>query len=213
MQQAEIVEVFLQGAQVVAAAVGDRAVAEAWDLPSVLEDQRVGGLAGHLARGAVWVVDDYLDAGGPSGPVDFSCAGEYFATLAGAASPEDHHAIRERGARVAAAGHGELRRTLAQRLDALGPRLRSLEASHLIAVTGGRVMRLDDYLTTRIVEQVVHLDDLARSVGHPSWHLPPGAAEIALGVGVDIAVRRGGSTAMIRALYRRGWSEPVLPVL
>ena len=213
LPEVEIVEVFLQGAHVVAAAVGDPAVAEAWDVPSVLEDQRVGGLAGHLARGAVWVVADYLDAGLAAGPVDFSCAGEYFATLASAASPEDHHAIRQRGVQVAAAGHGELRRTLAQRLDALGPQLRSLETSHPITVAGGKIMRLGDYLTTRIVEQVVHLDDLARSVGHTSWPLPAAAAEVAIAVGADIAVRRSGSTAVIRALYRRGWSEPVLPVL
>jgi hypothetical protein len=74
-------------------------------------------------------------------------------------------------------------------------------------------MRLDDYLATRIVEQVVHLDDLARTVGHDGWVLPAGAAELAIDVGVDIAVRRGGSTAVIRALYRQGWSESVLPVL
>ena len=50
MPQTQIVEIFLQGAQVVGAAVGDLAVAEAWDRQSVLEDQRVGSLAGHLAR-------------------------------------------------------------------------------------------------------------------------------------------------------------------
>ena len=209
----EIVEVFLQGAQVVAAAVGDPAVVAAWDRPSVLEEQRVGGLAGHLARGAVWVVSDYLDGGVPGGPVDFSCAGEYFAALVSAASAEDHQAVRDRGAQVAAAGHEELRRTLDQRLEALGPRLRSLDVSHRIAVVGGKVMRLEDYLTTRIVEQVVHLDDLARSVGRTPWPLPAGAAEVAIAVGADIAVRRSGGAAVIRALYRRGWSEPVLPVL
>ena len=213
MSQAEIVEVFLQGAQVVAAALADPAVVAAWDLPSVLEEQRVGGLAGHLARGAVWVVSDYLDVGVPAGPVDFSCAGEYFVALASAASPEDHRAVRERGAQVAAAGHEELRRTLDQRLATLGPRLRSCEVRQQIAVIGGKVMRLDDYLTTRIVEQVVHLDDLARSVGCAPWPLPTRAAEVTVAVGADIAVRRSSSTAVIRALYRRGWSEAVLPVL
>ena len=213
MAAADVVEVFLEGAEVVAAAVGSAAVADAWDLPSVLEDQRVNGLAGHLARGGVWVVADYLDEGAPGATVDFSSAGEYFHGLLAAASPEDHEAIRRRGAEVAAAGHGALCRALRQRLDALAPRLRSLEAGHLVAVTGGKVMRLDDYLTTRIVEQVVHLDDLARSVDHDPWPLPPGAVDVAIAVGVDLARRRGGSTAVIRALYRRGWSGPVFPVL
>ncbi len=213
MPQADIVELFLEGAQVVAAAVAASVVADAWDLPSVLEDQRVGGLAGHLARGGVWVVADYLDGTVEGGTVDFSSAGEYFHVLLGAVSPEDHQAVRRRGADVAAAGHGELCRVLGQRLDALGPRLRSLEAGHLMAVLGGKVMRLDDYLTTRIVEQVVHLDDLARSVDHDPWPMPAGATDVAVAVGIDIARRQDGSTALIRALYRRGWSASVFPVL
>ncbi len=186
MSGPDVVEVFLEGAGVVAAAVGSSVVADAWDLPSVLEDQRVGGLAGHLARGGVWVVADYLDEGAPGATVDFSSAGEYFHGLLGDVSPEDHQAIRRRGAEVAAAGHGELCRALRQRLDALGPRLRSLEARHLIAVTGRKVMRLDDYLTTRIVEQVVHLDDLARSVDHDPWPMPAAATDVAIAVGIDI---------------------------
>ena len=213
MSPPDVIELFLEGAGVVAAAVGSAVVADAWDLPSVLEDQRVGGLAGHLARGGVWVVADYLDEGVPGATVDFSSAGEYFHSLLAAVSPEDHQAIRRRGAEVAAAGQGELCRALRQRLEALGPRLRSLEASHLIAVTGRKVMRLDDYLTTRIVEQVVHLDDLARSVDHDPWPMPAGATDLAIAVGIDIARRRSGSTAVIRALYRRGWSASLFPVL
>ena len=213
MRHDGVVEVFLEGANVVAGALGAPAVAEAWNLASVLEDQSVGGLAGHLARGGVWVVADYLDNGVAHGTVDFPSPGEYFRTLLGAMAPEDHQAIRRRGAEVAADGHAELCRALGQRLDALGPRLRSLEAGHLIAVTGRRVMRLDDYLTTRIVEQVVHLDDLARSVGREPWPMPAAATDAAISIGIDIARHRSGSTALFRALYRRGWSASIFPVL
>ena len=58
---------FLDGAQVVVDAIASPAVAAAWDTPSVLAEQTVGGLAGHLARGAVWVVGDYLDQPEPDG--------------------------------------------------------------------------------------------------------------------------------------------------
>lgn len=44
-------QLFLAGGRAVADALGDPAVASAWDRPSVLEDQLVSGLAGHLARG------------------------------------------------------------------------------------------------------------------------------------------------------------------
>ncbi len=213
MQPFDVVEMFLQGAEVVAAALASLAVAEAWDRPSVLEEQRVSGLAGHLARGGVWVVAEYLDAAPVDGPVDFTSAGSYFATLMTGMSAGDHEAIRRRGADVASVGRDDVLRTLAERLAALGPRLRSLAADHLVAVTGGKVMRLDDYLATRILEQVVHLDDLARSIDQDPWSMPPAAHELAIAVGTDIARHRAGSLAVVRALYRGGFAEQLLPVL
>jgi hypothetical protein len=212
MEAADAVEIFLGGAEVVATALGSPAVAEAWDRPSVLEDQRVSGLAGHLARAGVWIVNEHL-ATPATGTLDFTSAGDYFATLSSGASPADHRAIRQRGADVAAVGRDELLRTLAERLAALGPRLRSFDPGHLLTVTAGKVMRLPDYLATRIVEQVVHLDDLARSVEQEPWTMPPGASELTIAVGVDMARRRAGSQALIRALYRRGFASELLPVL
>ncbi|MCU1493679.1 MAG: hypothetical protein JWO62_1443 [Acidimicrobiaceae bacterium] len=65
-------------------------------------------------------------------------------------------------------------------------------------------MRLDDYLATRIAEQSVHLEDLARSVNRDPWPLSPEAAALTISIGTDIARRRSGSSALIRALYRHG---------
>ncbi|HET9443716.1 MAG TPA: maleylpyruvate isomerase N-terminal domain-containing protein [Acidimicrobiales bacterium] len=189
------------------------AVEAAWERPSVLEDQPVSGLVGHLARGAVWAVGDYLDAGEPAGPVTFASAGEYFATVAGRATQDDHRLVRERGAAVASVGREALLATLEARLAALGPRLAGLPGDRLVTVIGGTVMRLDDYLATRIVEQVVHLDDLTRSVGVEAWPLPEESRRLAVEVGVDIARRRHGDGPLIRALYRRGFADGALPVL
>lgn len=211
-QQREMVSLFLDGAHVVVTALADPAVRAAWDRPSVLEDQQVSGLAGHLARG-VWVVADYLDAATPGGPVDLDSAGEYFASFASSASPEDHRSIRDRGAAVAAVGRDELLRTLQGRLEALEPRLRTLEGDHLITVMGGKVMRLNDYLATRIVEQSVHLDDLARSANTDHWHISEEAEALTICVATEVVRRRSGTTALIRALYRRGFSDGVLPAL
>ena len=71
---------FLDGAQVVVDAIASPAVAAAWDVPSVLAEQTVGGLAGHLARGAVWVVGDYLDQPEPAAAM-FDSAEDYFAAF------------------------------------------------------------------------------------------------------------------------------------
>ncbi|MCU1452918.1 MAG: hypothetical protein JWN46_1064 [Acidimicrobiales bacterium] len=206
-------ELFLAGADVVLAAVSDALVGEAWDQPSVLAEQRVGGLAGHLARGGVWAVGEYLAGGDPVGPAQVASAGDYFALLADAGTEQDHRAIRERGASVAAVGQRGVVITLRERLAELRLDLPRRPEDQLVAVIGGTVMRLGDYLATRIVEQTVHLDDLARSLDRPGWSLPAGAEALTLSIGLDVGRRRAGAAAMVRALYRSGFAESVLPVL
>lgn len=203
---------FLDGAGVVADAIGDRRVADSWDRPSVLEEQTVAGLCGHLARGS-WIVADYLSAGSPASPPDFESAAHYFAAFADTAGPEMHRGIRERGAAIAADGPAALVATLRANLEALVPDLERLPGDHLMAVIGGKVVRLHDYLVSRIVEQAVHLDDLARSIGAEPWPLPDSHVALAISVGVEVAKLRQGAPAVLRALYRRGSAEGVLPAL
>jgi hypothetical protein len=201
-------EQFLAGARVVVEAISSSAVGAAWDEPSVLDDQTVGGLAGHLARGAVWVVGDYLDRQPPA--PTFRSAEHYFATLTTEADAASNQAIRDRGRAVAAAGHAAVVADAGARLAALEVRLPDEPADRVTVVAGG-AMRLDDYLVTRIVEQVVHLDDLARSVAVAPWPVPEGNLRLALEVAVGTGVLRFGGPAMVRALFRDDAS--VLPVL
>ena len=193
---------FLDGARVVAAALAAPEVRRCWDDASVLDDQRVAGLAGHLARGSVWVVQDYLDAPAPDLQVDTDDAAHYFSSLLDALDPDDHRAVRERGASVAEVGHDALVASLDERLEALRQRLDHEDPSRPVTVAGGKVMRLADYLETRIVEQVVHLDDLARSVGVQRWAMPAGADALVIAVGVEVARRRRGDLVVLRALFR-----------
>jgi hypothetical protein len=202
---------FLGIATIVQEAIADEAVAVAWDRPSVLEEQQVSNLCGHLARGT-WVVGEYLAAGPPSGPPDFNSAAEYFALLSDRATEEFHRANWQREANLLPVSHGELVTMLGDRLTGLDEVLRSGARDRLVAVFSGLVIRLDDYLVTRIVEQVVHLDDLARSVGRDPWPTRQADA-LVVALGVEIGSRRRGSTAMIRALYRQGFTEGTLPVL
>lgn len=202
---------FLKGAAVVQTALRDPRVIEAWDQPSVLEGQTVGSLASHLARGAVWVVADYLDAGDPAGDIDFPTAASYFATIADELTDADHAAIRGRGATIAAEGPEPMLDRLATRLEQLRLRLPAEPADRRVAVYAGKIMHLDDYLWTRIVEQVVHLDDLARSLEIEPWPNPPDAAALVVSCGAEVGRRRHGEAAMIRTLYRN--YEPKLPVL
>ena len=213
MTPPDVKQLFLDGAAVVLDAITDDSVTGAWNDDSVLEAQTVSGLAGHLARGGVWVVGEYLDEPSPSGPPDLTSAGEYFAAVANQFTEDAQRVVRERGAAIGAVGPAQLAAQLADRLRALELRLHSEPDDRVVAVYAGTTIRLDDYLVTRIIEQTVHLDDLARSVARDPWPVSAEAQALVISVGADIGRRRHGATAMLRALYRSGFAEPTLPVL
>lgn len=202
---------FLHGARAVLAALSDLAVAAAWDQPSVLPDQSVGSLAGHLARGGVWVVGDYLDLDPPATAAHATVAG-YFAQVAHL-DEAGHRAIRDRGAALAAEGPEAVVTRLGERLPALAARLAEESPDRLVPVFGGG-MALDVYLGTRLVEQVVHLDDLARSVPGPGPTVPADLVGRVVELGTAVAVERHGPTAVLRHLFRTDVAGPsVVPVL
>ncbi|MEZ5377231.1 MAG: maleylpyruvate isomerase N-terminal domain-containing protein [Acidimicrobiales bacterium] len=191
---------FLAGAHVVLEALRQPGIAEAWDQPSVLEGQTVGALCGHLARGSVWVVADYLELDEPDS-VTFETADQYGA-LASSLTEEDHVNIRKRAAEVASMGYDALVAKVAERLTALEQRLADEPPDRIVPVFGGMTMRLDPYLSTRMLEQVVHLDDLARSVDFPLPEMPRENVAIVLDVGSRIGLHRFGAATMIRGMFR-----------
>lgn len=139
-------------------------LARRWGDPSSLERMTNGELAGHLAR-AVFNVAAYLDAPADHDPVD---APGYFAALDGVRAPdldaELPTSVRRRARDEAGPGPDTLRRRWDETRADLGSRLASTDPTSVIAVRGS-AMRVDDYLVTRIVELVVHADDLATGLG------------------------------------------------
>ena len=63
-------------------------------------------------------------------------------------------------------------------------------------------LRLDDLLVTRMMEIAVHSDDLAVSVGIATPQLPAQVLDPVLKLLADLAVRRHGAVALLRALSR-----------
>jgi hypothetical protein len=63
------------------------------------------------------------------------------------------------------------------------------------------VLRLDDYLRTRIIELAVHTDDLCVSIGRETPPLP--GVAVAIEALVEVAILRHGELAVLRALARR----------
>jgi hypothetical protein len=205
-------ELYLQVATATADVLARPMVAERWADPSALPHFAVSGLAGHLAR-SVLQVEWYLDADVPDAQP--ATAGEYYAALSGVTDidSELNVGVRQRGEEVALDGP----RALASRVEAAVPLLRTRlwaePADRRVGVLG-RVLLLDEYLKTRLVEMCVHVDDLAVSVGIAPPEVPARAYGIAIETMVEVAVLRHGPLAVLRALTRRERQSPdVLQVL
>ena len=69
-------------------------------------------------------------------------------------------------------------------------------------------MDFEGYLATRIVELLVHADDLRVSVGLLPASLPADAATIAIGTLVDAARLVHGDLEVLRALTRSERTKP-----
>lgn len=199
---------FLSSASTAADLIDSTEVAAAWDEPSALDGYTVAGLSGHLAR-AVLVVEQYLGADAaeqrapePDGLID---ASGYFAAVLGDHDPvasDLHRGVRDRGLETAAGGPQELARSVRASADRLRVGLDDATLRRPISVLGGLALPLEQYLGTRLVELVVHIDDLAVSVG-AAPDLDEDACRSVAGILAQTAARRGGGLMAVRALARR----------
>jgi Mycothiol maleylpyruvate isomerase N-terminal domain len=176
----------------------DPVIAAKWGEPSALEDFSVGGLAFHLAD-QLFLVQQAAPAAGPAVSLD-----DYYSAPVWV----DPDASREAGVnlvrRMEDAAVQGLPAIIQSAEDALAEvRVRITEApADLIVEMRGRTLTFDDLLLTRLMEFVVHSDDLAVSVGVPTPEVPESAAIAVVGLLSRIAIRRHGATAVVRALSR-----------
>ena len=190
----------LDGARAVLAS---ERVAERWDSPSVLADFSVRGLAGHLCR-CVTAPLEYLEAEEPRDetPID---ADDYFTAVVPSSdiAAEVNVGVRDRGEQIAAGGHAAVVGLFDETRQKVEPMLAVESPARLMRVFGGVVMRLDDYLETRIVEALVHTEDLALSIEIQAPTPSHDALDIAIEHLLGVARRRHGDVAILTALTRR----------
>jgi hypothetical protein len=188
--------------------IAAREVGAKWSEPSALSDMDVGSVAGHLAR-AAFVVIGYLDASDASPGSDGAellTADQYFERLLSMAeesSVDVHVGVRARAAEEAAVGQAALVARLDTTLQQLSERFAIEPADRVVTVAFGLVLPLDEYLVTRMVELVVHADDLAASAG---LHTPEfDALTMACVIGCMLAMVRSrhGDMAVMRSFARR----------
>jgi hypothetical protein len=194
-------DLYLEAGNAVLELVSRDDVARAWDQPSALSELTVGALVGHLVR-SILLVETILDRPQPDGPV--ITAIEYYAALQGI---DDLHSelnvgVRERADEVAAAGRDAVVEQTAEALTKLRTRLATERETRLVEAFSGRALIIDEYLVTRLVEMVVHVDDLAVTldISTPDLGL---AQNVVIETLTAVARVRAGDLAVLRALTRR----------
>ena len=217
---AEVYDIFADALRDVRPLMASDAVAEAWDRPSALDGMTVGGLAAHLTMAvkALIGVFEARELASPelraaaSGPVTRRTA----VTFVGSTrfdSPDDLDTEMSRWVQTkAGADASKGRDVVLGRFDRGIPDIVALLATvppdREVTAPVNVVMTAADYVGTRLIELVVHGDDLAASVGVD----PPTFSEMATGAVLDILVaslrRRSGDMTVIRSLTRHERADP-----
>jgi hypothetical protein len=196
-------DAYLEAARSVAALLSEPAVADAWTRPSALAEFSVHGLVGHLAFQVLTVRPVLAEPA--SGQPAIALLDHYgnVKWLGADVNDEVNVGIRAGGERIAAAGAADLAARVATAADELGALLAAQAADRIVTLPWTSwSLRLDDFLTTRLMEIAVHSDDLAVSVGVPAPVLSPAALNPVLALLSQLAVRRHGQAAVLRALSR-----------
>ncbi|MFY1620303.1 maleylpyruvate isomerase N-terminal domain-containing protein [Micromonospora sp. WMMD736] len=193
---------FLDAAQIAAALLREPILAERWPTPSALPDFSTGGLARHLAYQVTHTVT-FLDAapGQSAIPVLEHFTGNTWVT-SGVGSA-DNIGIRRRSEQAAASTTAA---ALADTVDVALTELRAVVPAQpldRIVDLGEWGLRVDDFLLTRVVELVVHVDDLAVSLGLPTPPMPAAATKASIQLLSSLAAWRHGALNVIRALARQ----------
>ena len=177
-------------------------VGDQWRQPSALPKMSVGALACHLGRQVVRAAE-LLPVPTDVPPLDCVDAHYQRAAWVTTTSPDDPPNDRSADETEAALGAAVLRDRTAEALREVRGLLIGGGARDVILIPWqGWSLRRDDFLLTRMLEIVVHADDLAISVDIPTPEFP---AEVFMPVRdllVRLAVKRHGQSAVISALTR-----------
>ena len=187
-------------------------VGAAWDEPSALEGMSVGALAAHLVRAAGATVA-YLDRT----PVDAEPEGDLLTPVTyfhAAVDSPIHEQIKQVSADESAIGHEAMAENCADLAAQLGLRLADEPDDRLVGALGGRMLTLDDFCRTRLIEVLLHLDDLSVSVGESRPETDPLGVAIVIDIVESIARHVHGDWEVLYALARseRVGDQPVFPV-
>jgi hypothetical protein len=179
-------------------------VAARWNDESSCAGMTVGGLTRHLVGQAISTAA--ILSGGPPAPRDAETIPvlEHYARAAWVREDLDAEAntsIRDGANAEAAAGLTAVLETFDEARAKLPKLLADPPATAYIPWQGW-ALSTDDFLVTRLMETVVHSDDLAASVDVPAPDFGPEVLDPVLRLLTALAVRRHGQDAVVRTLTR-----------
>lgn len=182
-------------------------VGKAWERPSALDGLTVGAIVGHVNAGIGWL-GPLLDAPvqpelRPSPRNDFLGLVHGLKIDGGDRNPL-HDMVSDQAERAARHGWESNREKFLGLVERLTARLEGESGDRLLDLrpTAPLVVRLGDWLPSRVLELVVHGDDLATSVGIEA-PLPESAATVAINLMMAVARAVHGDLAVVRTLSRR----------
>jgi len=177
-------------------------VRDQWRQPSALPKMSIGALACHLGRQVIRAAE-LLPVPTDVPPLD--CVDVHYqrAAWVTTTSPDDPPNDRSADETEAALGAAALRDRTAEALREVCGLLTAGAARDVILIPWqGWSLRRGDFLLTRMLEIVVHADDLAISLDIPTPEFPAGVFVPVRDLLVRLAVKRHGQSAVISALTR-----------
>lgn len=207
------VDLVLVAADAFTEVVATPAVADAWGSTSACPPYTVGGLVAHTAASVAWFAD-LLTSDAPAGDPPLLAADAYYPTV-DAGGEEVHAALVRHGNDRAMKGVDANRAYLRDVVEALREAAGSGAArDRLLDLRPGMpgAMTVDDFARTRLVELVVHGDDVAASVGG-ELTVAPAVGDALLTYLVDWGRSARGDLGLVRAFVRGERADGVLPLL
>jgi hypothetical protein len=187
-------------------------VADYWAQPSSIADYTIGGVAAHAVHGVLWLQQLLQDAE-PVGLRKVAVAEFFGVNRVENADRSDPLAasLRAGAEAFAQTGPAVVATACTASRDELVGLLSSASATRAVAIirVSGAQVPLSDYLPTRVLELIVHGDDVVSSI--PGLRVPdppPGAVGVSLRVCVELARARVGDIGSLRAFTR---AERALP--
>ncbi|WP_353511107.1 maleylpyruvate isomerase N-terminal domain-containing protein [Intrasporangium sp.] len=193
---------FVEAADHVIAILARDDVSTAWREPSALADWSVGGLVAHFAAQLPTALR-LLRAEPGSDPIAVDEHYHRSAWVGAAHEAEVNAGIREGGEREASDGHAAVLAAAVRARAELPAVLAGQPADRAVLIpwAGWSLLR-DDFLTGRMLEIVVHGEDVAASVGFTAPRLSRAVLGPVLGLLTRLAMEKHGQGAIVSALTR-----------